>query len=320
MKELRDDGDGADRELVRAALGGSNDALDALVRRHQAFLYGVMLRMLWSPQDAEDVTQEVLIKIVTGLSSFRGESAFRTWAYRIAVNQVLNWKRGRAEKMVAGFDDFGKKIDELPDLDLATEVMADADRRVLAEETRVACLSGMLLCLDRVQRLTFILGEVFEIGDVLGGEILGITRENFRQRLARARQQLYAFMRGKCGLANPANPCRCARKTRAAIRAGLVDPRNVRFIASHVARVERSVPERSRTLQHLASAGYAHLFRDRNRREPPDLVAKLRAVLSDRRFRAALDLDDEPPTKHVGAGGNREAIHEDRDRRSRCPK
>lgn len=295
MKERpneRDDGDGADRELVRAALEGSNDALDALVRRHQAFLYGVMLRMLWSPQDAEDVTQEVLIKIVTGLSSFRGESAFRTWAYRIAVNHVLNWRRGRVERMVAGFDDFGRKIDELPDLDLAAEVVSDADRRVLAEETRVACLSGMLLCLDRPQRLTFILGEVFEVGDVLGGEILGITRQNFRQRLARARQQLYAFMRGKCGLADPANPCRCARKTGAAIRAGIVDPTSIRFVASYVARVERSAAERSRALRHVVGTGYAHLFRDQNRRDPPDLVAKLRAVVSDRRFRAALDLDD----------------------------
>lgn len=288
----RDDGDGTDRQLVREALEGSDDALDALVRRHQAFLYGVMQRMLWSPQDAEDVTQEVLVKIVTGLSSFRAESTFRTWAYRIAVNHVLNWRRGRVEKMVAGFGDIGKRIDEWPDSDLAAEVASDADRRVLAEETRVACLSGMLLCLDRPQRLTFILGEVFEVGDVLGGEILGVTRQNFRQRLARARRQLYAFMRGKCGLADPANPCRCARKTRAAIRAGIVDPTNVKFVAAHVARVERSAAERSRALRRVVGAGYAHLFRGQNRRDPPDLVAKLRAVMSDRRFRVALDLDD----------------------------
>lgn len=313
MEERLDerDGDGIDRGLVRAALQGSEQALDALVRRHQAFLHGVMLRMLWSPQDAEDVTQEVLIKIVTGLSSFRGGSAFRTWAYRIAVNHVLNWRRGRAEKMVAGFDDFGRKIDEMPDLDLAVEVESQADRRLLAEETRVACLSGMLLCLDRPQRLTFILGEVFEVSDALGGEILGITRQNFRQRLARARRQLYAFMRGKCGLADPANPCRCARKTRAAIRAGIVDPTNVRFVASHVAGVERSAAERSRTLRRVVGAGYARLFRDRNRKNPPDVAAGLRSVLSDRRFRAALDLD-EPAPGEARADGNRGRARESR--------
>lgn len=196
--------------------------------------------------------------------------------------------------MVAGFDDLGKRIDALEDSDPAAEAASEAERRVLVEETRVACLSGMLLCLDRPQRLTFILGEVFEVGDVLGGEILGVTRHNFRQRLARARRQLYAFMRGHCGLADPANPCRCARKTRAAIRAGYVDPTSIRFVASHVASVERSAPERSRALRRAVAAGHASLFRDWNARAPRDAAGRLRAVLADRRFRAALDLEGAP--------------------------
>lgn len=290
----RYDGDPADRDLVRAALDGHGDALDTLVRRHQGFIFGIAVRMLWDPRDAEDVTQEILIKIVTGLSSFRGQSAFRTWAYRIAVNHVLNWRRGRTERLVAGFEGFEQKVDELPDLDLEDEVVAHAERRLLEEETRIACLSGMLLCLDRAQRVTFILGEVFEVSDVLGGEILDITRQNFRQRLSRARQDLYTFMRGKCGLSDPANPCRCARKTRAAIRAGIVDPESLRFTASHVAGIERSAEERSHVLERVVGAGYAHLFRHQNRKAPPDLATKVRAILADRRFRGALDLDGEP--------------------------
>ncbi len=290
----QDGGDSADQELVRAARDGSSDALDALLRRHQGFIYGTALRMLWHPQDAEDATQEILIKIVTGLSSFRGESSFRTWAYRIATNHVLNSRRSRAEKLFTGFDDFGTKIDELQDLDLAGEVTTEAERRVLVKETRVACLTGMLLCLDRAQRLTFILGEVFEISDSLGSEILGITRQNFRQRLARSRRQLYEFMRGKCGLVDSANPCRCARKTRGAIREGIVDPKSLRFVDSHVTRIERDAKERSREFRHLVGAGYAHLFRDQNQKEPPDLVARLRAIVADRRFRTVLDLDPRP--------------------------
>jgi len=288
------DGDSADRQLVRAARDGSSDALDALVHRHQGFIYSIALSMLWHPQNAEDATQEILIKIITGLSSFRDESAFRTWAYRIAVNHVLNSKRSRAEKMVAGFDDFGIKIDDLQDLDLADEVVTEAERRVLAEETRIACLTGMLLCLDRAQRLTFILGEVFEVSDTLGSEILGITRQNFRQRLARSRRQLYDFMRGKCGLVDSANPCRCARKTRGAIREGIVDPKSLKFVPSHVSRVERDARERSREFRHLVGAGYAHLFRDQKLKEPPDLVPRLREIISDERFRATLDLDGKP--------------------------
>ncbi len=288
------DGDSTDQQLVRVARDGSSDALDALVRRHQGFVYSIALRMLWDPQDAEDATQEILIKIVTGLSSFRGESAFRTWAYRIATNHVLNSKRSRAEKTVTGFDDFGIKIDELSDLDLAGEVAAEAERRVLAEETRVACLTGMLLCLDRAQRLTYILGEVFEVSDALGSEILGITRQNFRQRLARSRRQLYEFMRGKCGLVNSANPCRCARKTRGAIRAGIVDPKSLKFVPAHVTRIEQDAKDRSREFRQVVGAGYAHLFRDQNLKEPPDLVPRLRSIVSDERFRATLDLDSKP--------------------------
>ena len=70
--------DETDRELVRAALAGRREALDDLVRRHQGFLYQLALRMVWEPRDADDATQEILIKIVTALSTYRGESAFRT--------------------------------------------------------------------------------------------------------------------------------------------------------------------------------------------------------------------------------------------------
>jgi RNA polymerase sigma factor (sigma-70 family) len=290
-----DGGDVADRELVRRALEGRGEALDTLVRRHQGFVYGVAVRMLWDPRDAEDVTQEVLIKIVTGLSSFRGESAFRTWAYRIAVNHVLNCRRSLAEAVASDPGFFAERARDRGDLHLAEEVATDPEERLLLEETRIACLSGMLLCLDREQRLTFVLGEVFEIGDALGGEVLGISRENYRQRLARARQQLYGFMRGRCGLVDPANPCRCARKTRAFIRAGVVDPRNLRFASSHMAQVERSAEARTRALERAIGAGFAHLFRDQDRRPSPDMLPGLRAVLSDGRFRGALDLDGEAP-------------------------
>ncbi len=294
-------GDSLDRTLVARARAGDPGALDALLRRHQAFLHGLMLRMLWLPEDAEDATQEVLIKLVTRLSSYRGLSAFRTWAYRIAVRHALNWRRGRVERRMTSFEEMGRRIDDLPDLD-PSGLEAGLDRRVLEEETRIACLSGMLLCLDRPQRVVLVLAEVFDLDHVQGSQVLGITRDNFRQRLARARRQLYAFLRGKCGLADPANPCRCARKTRAAIRAGYVDPVRLRFVDERLARVKRSAPARSRALARGIDARCAELFRDRDRRAAPDLVARVRSVLADRGFRSALELDDAerpgPPLSH----------------------
>jgi DNA-directed RNA polymerase specialized sigma24 family protein len=71
--------DPEDRSLVARARSGERDALEELVRRHQAWIYNIAIRMLYHPQDAEDATQEILIKAFTGLSSFEGRSSFRTW-------------------------------------------------------------------------------------------------------------------------------------------------------------------------------------------------------------------------------------------------
>jgi len=70
---------------------------------------------------------------------------------------------------------------------------------VLVTEAVLSCTSGMLLCLDREQRLTFILGAIFGVSDTVAAEFLEITPGNFRQRLARARRDLRNFMNDKCG-------------------------------------------------------------------------------------------------------------------------
>jgi Sigma-70 region 2 len=80
----------ADEELVSSALAGDKDSLEALVRRHQSWVFNISLRMLWRRDQAEDATQEILIKVVTKLSTFKGQSKFRTWLYRIAFNHLLN--------------------------------------------------------------------------------------------------------------------------------------------------------------------------------------------------------------------------------------
>src|SRR5437899_12234469 len=89
--------DPEDRSLVRRAKSGDRAALEELVGRHQAWIYNIAVRMLYHPQDAEDATQEILVKALTALPSYEGRSSFRTWVYRIVVNHVLNIKRGRLE-------------------------------------------------------------------------------------------------------------------------------------------------------------------------------------------------------------------------------
>jgi RNA polymerase sigma factor (sigma-70 family) len=195
-----------DRALVARARSGNREALEELIQRHQGWIYNIAVRMLYHPQDAEDATQEILIKAVTQLSSFEGRSSFRTWLYRIVVNHVLNMKRGRIEQKALDFPSYGHALDDTPDLELPDPRSVSVEVRLLVAEAMISCVSGMLLCLDREQRLTYILGEIFGVTDAVAAELLEISGENFRQRLTRARWDLHNFMNDKCGLVNRANP------------------------------------------------------------------------------------------------------------------
>src|SRR5467141_3758460 len=119
-----------DRALVARARSGSREALEELVRRHQGWIYNIAVRMLYHPHDAEDATQEILLKAVTRLSSFEGRSNFRTWLYRIVVNHVLNMKRGRLEDPAISFRTYGEALDQTPDLDLPDEATVPVDVRL----------------------------------------------------------------------------------------------------------------------------------------------------------------------------------------------
>src|SRR6266702_2991618 len=146
---LADDSpDHEDQKLVLRARSGDRKALEELVQRHQAWIYNIAIRMLYHPQDAEDATQEILIKALTGLTSFEGRSSFRTWLYRIAANHVLNAKRGRLEPPAISLSCYGHGLDATPDLDLPDPREVPADVRLLVDEARLTCTSGMLLCLD----------------------------------------------------------------------------------------------------------------------------------------------------------------------------
>ncbi len=203
-----------DIELIERATHGSQSALEKLILRHQAWIYNIALRMVFLPQDAEEVTQEVLIKAITRLGTFRKESKFRTWLYRIAVNHVLNMRRRGGEVERQTFSSYADAINGTPDLDLPDPKSVPVEVPLLVEEAKVSCTTGMLLCLDRNQRLIFVLAEIFGVTDSVGSEILEITPENFRQSLSRARRDLYHFMNNQCGLVNTANPCRCPKKTK----------------------------------------------------------------------------------------------------------
>ena len=82
---------------VGRAQAGDRAALEAVLRAVQPDIYAVALRFLWHPQDAEDATQEILLRIASGLGGFRGDSGFRTWTYRVACNALITTGKKRME-------------------------------------------------------------------------------------------------------------------------------------------------------------------------------------------------------------------------------
>jgi len=217
-----------DQSLVASAVDGDRGALEALVRRHQPWIYNVAFRMVMVPADAEDVAQDVLVKVLTKLSSYDpAKGSFRTWLYRIVTNHVLNMKTRGYEKHITDFDTYYAFVDQVPDQDPDDT----PETALMTEDLKIGCVMGTLLCLDRKQRLVFILATGFGATDAIGSELLGISRDAFRKTLSRARGRLREYMNGNCGVVNPEASCRCRKKIKSFIDSGAYAVDRLNFVA-----------------------------------------------------------------------------------------
>ena len=217
-----------DREkLIDLAVAGDRDALEALLTQAQDMVFHLSLRMLGTVPDAEDAAQEILIKIMTRLSTFRRECAYSTWVYRIAVNHLKSYKKGMFARRPLSFEYYGEDIrcgreGDMPDLSQGV------DRALLAEELKYSCTNVMLQCLDREERCIFILGAMFRADSRVAGEILDMTPEAYRQWLSRIRRRVGDFLGEYCGHAG--GSCSRARRVDYAAATHRLDPRNLEYV------------------------------------------------------------------------------------------
>lgn len=286
-----EDATNIDLILREKALAGDRNALGELIENHRDFIFNVVWKIVLNPADAEDITQDVIVKIITNLSSFRGESNFRTWLYRIAFNHILNLKKRPMENVITSFEDFGMELDRIPNSNFPEDNQPTPEDLMVIEEVKLSCTSGMLMCLDRQQRLIYILGDIFEINHNLGAEILEISRDNYRQKLFRARKQLVNFMQDKCGLINKDNPCRCRKKTRAFINEGLVDPANLKFNAFHKKKIFQTVDSSFDKMESNLEEHYAKIYRDHPYQEKSGLKENLYDLINSKDFKLAFNLN-----------------------------
>lgn len=216
-----------EHRLIEQAVAGNGKALEELLAGVQDMVFNLALRMLGTVHDAEDATQEILIRIMTNLMSFRRECAFKTWVYRLSVNYLLNYKKSMFAEHPLDFEFYGNDI-RYAKLDEEEDVLDEMTRKALAEELKLSCSNVMLQCLDAESRCIFILGTMFRIDSKTGAEAMGITPENYRQRLSRVRRKVAEFLTEYCGLSGD-GLCSCYHRVSYAVSQGRLSPERMEF-------------------------------------------------------------------------------------------
>lgn len=216
--------------LVDKATAGDKEALETLISGVQDIVFNLSLRMLGTFADAEDATQDILLKMITHLSSFRGDSSFTTWVFTIAANYLKNYKKHMFARYPLSFEYYGDdiengKIQDVPDL------TQNVEKDILAEELKMSCTNVMLQCLDTESRCIFILGTMFKIDSRIAGDILGMTPEAYRQRLSRVRKKMADFLGQYCGEYGSGS-CKCNNRVNYAIQNHRINPLQLDYTAA----------------------------------------------------------------------------------------
>jgi RNA polymerase sigma-70 factor, ECF subfamily len=173
-----------DLDLAERCRRGDLGAFEELYRAHSRRLYGVTLRMLGNPADAEDMLQEIFLAAHRKLESFRGESALGTWLYRLAVNLCLDYLRSRTGRAIQMTD----ALDDEPGL-------PDSGSRGLAERTVTKMdLERALAQLPEGCRTAFVLHDVQGLEHREVGEVMGIAEGTSKSQVHKARMRLRTLL------------------------------------------------------------------------------------------------------------------------------
>lgn len=198
-----------EKRFVHSSLNGDADSLTELLNEVKDSVFNLSLRMLGNVFDAEDATQEILLKAISSLSSFKQQSRFSTWVYRIAINHLINDQKKRTFREQLTFDVMQKDLERpIPAYD---ESFNEIEQDELAQELKLSCTNIMLQCLTPQDRCLFILGTMFKMNSQFAGELLQMTPAAYRKRLSRIREKMGNFLETNCGLAG--GRCDCKKES-----------------------------------------------------------------------------------------------------------
>ncbi len=217
-------------DLVNKATAGDKQALETLVASVQDIVFNLSLRMLGTFADAEDATQDILLKMITHLSSFRGDSSFTTWVFSIAANHLKNYKKHMFAHYPLSFEYYGDDIQNGKTKDIP-DLTQNVEKDILAEELKMSCTNVMLQCLDTESRCIFILGTMFKADSRVAGDILGMTPEAYRKRLSRIRKKMAGFLEQYCGEYGNGT-CKCKNRVNYAIQNHRINPQQLDYTSA----------------------------------------------------------------------------------------
>ncbi len=193
--------DSSDETLAARAAAGDDRAFEEIVARYERRVFGLACR-LTSETDAPDVLQNTFLQVYRNLPSFRGESRFATWLYRIATNAALMLRRARTRKPAESLDAFMPRFDEhgmhadLPaQLQVASRADELIDRQALVEKARAG-----IARLPDVYRDAFVLRDLEEMCTTDVAQVLGVEPAAVRQRVHRARLLLRGYLSDLVGV------------------------------------------------------------------------------------------------------------------------
>jgi len=187
------DVDGREAGLIQRCAARDEDACAELVREHQRMVYQLSLNLLGDHNEALDLSQEVFLRVFRTIHGFRGQSALRTWIYRIVVNQARNrqrWWRRRHRGQQVSLDDHLRDHGDFPEQNNLASPDRLLGRKELAERIRTA--------LDELpfdQKTALVLREIDGLSYEEIGFSLGIAVGTVKSRLARAREALRGQLR-----------------------------------------------------------------------------------------------------------------------------
>lgn len=181
-----------DHQLVRSAQGGDLAAYDELVRRYQERIYATLYHMTSNHEDANDLAQESFIKAFQAIKSFKGDSSFFTWLYRIAVNKTINFLKQRKNRINLSLNDLDINAENDPDL--VSLVSEKNPRRDMSLKELQEKLNAAMLRLSEDHRLVVTLHDIQGLSHDEIGKIMDCNVGTVRSRLFYARQQLQGFL------------------------------------------------------------------------------------------------------------------------------